>query len=126
MNAQDAAKRQAAEAALKYVEPGEVLGVGTGSTVNHFIDLLVERGLARDVAGAVSSSNASTERLKKARINVVDLNQAGTMSVYVDGADEATRGAVIGDLTLRLAPYLGADGLRLPARLHLVTAGAPA
>jgi ribose 5-phosphate isomerase A len=84
---QDLAKRKAAEAALAYVQPGEVLGVGTGSTVNHFIDLLAERKL--DVAGAVSSSNASTERLKKAGIPVLDANQAGTLSIYVDGADEA-------------------------------------
>lgn len=91
MNSQDAAKRKAAEAALPYVEPGEVLGVGTGSTVNHFIDLLVERKLANDIAGAVSSSNATTERLKKAGIRVLDLNQTGTLSVYVDGADEANK-----------------------------------
>lgn len=91
MNSQDAAKRKAAEAALPYVEPGEVLGVGTGSTVNHFIDLLVERKLANDIVGAVSSSNATTERLKKAGIRVLDLNQTGTLSVYVDGADEANK-----------------------------------
>lgn len=86
---QDLAKRQAAEAALAYVIPGEVLGVGTGSTVNHFIDLLAERKL--EVAGAVSSSNASTERLKKAGIPVLDLNATGSLSIYVDGADEANR-----------------------------------
>lgn len=84
---QDLAKRLAAEAALAYVQPGEVLGVGTGSTVNHFIDLLAERGLK--VAGAVSSSNASTDRLQQAGIAVLDANQAGTLSIYVDGADEA-------------------------------------
>ncbi|SFF48599.1 ribose-5-phosphate isomerase [Fontimonas thermophila] len=89
MNAQEAAKRKAAEAALAYVEPGEVLGVGTGSTVNHFIDLLVERKLAQDIPGAVSSSNATTQRLKKAGIRVLDLNQTGTLPLYVDGADEA-------------------------------------
>ncbi|MDD3762324.1 MAG: ribose-5-phosphate isomerase RpiA [Nevskiales bacterium] len=86
---QDAAKRKAAEAALAYVQPGEVLGVGTGSTVNHFIDLLAERQL--DVPGVVSSSNASTERLKKTGIPVLDLNNTGTLSVYVDGADEADK-----------------------------------
>ncbi len=86
---QDLAKRKAAEAALAYVVPGEVLGVGTGSTVNHFIDLLAERRL--DVAGAVSSSNASSERLKRAGIPVLDLNGAGTLSIYVDGADESNR-----------------------------------
>ncbi len=86
---QDLAKRKAAEAALAYVQPGEVLGVGTGSTVNHFIDLLAEHKL--DVAGAVSSSNASTERLRRAGIPVLDAHQAGTLSIYVDGADEANR-----------------------------------
>ncbi len=91
MSPQDAAKRAAAEAALAYIEPGEVLGVGTGSTVNHFIDLLVERKLTQDIAGAVSSSNATTERLKKAGIRVLDLNQTGTLSIYVDGADEANK-----------------------------------
>jgi ribose 5-phosphate isomerase A len=89
MTPQDLAKRQAAEAALAYLEPGEVLGVGTGSTVNHFIDLLAERRLVQDVRGAVSSSNASSERLKKIGIPVLDLNETGELSLYVDGADEA-------------------------------------
>jgi ribose 5-phosphate isomerase A len=84
---QDLAKRKAAEAALRYVVQGEMLGVGTGSTVNHFIDLLAERHF--DIAGAVSSSEASTERLKKHGFKVVDLNSSGPLSVYVDGADEA-------------------------------------
>ena len=84
---QDAAKKAAAEAALKYVEKGEVLGVGTGSTVNYFIDALAS--LRHDIPGAVSSSNASTERLKKMGIPVLDLNRTGTLSIYVDGADEA-------------------------------------
>lgn len=84
---QDTAKKQAAEAALKYVEKGEVLGVGTGSTVNYFIDALAS--LRHDIPGAVSSSNASTERLKKIGIPVLDLNRTGTLSIYVDGADEA-------------------------------------
>jgi len=88
MTPQDLAKRQAAEAALAYIEPGEVLGVGTGSTVNHFIDLLAERRLVQDVRGAVSSSNASSERLKKIGIPVLDLNETGDLSLYVDGADE--------------------------------------
>ncbi|MDP9140285.1 MAG: ribose-5-phosphate isomerase RpiA [Pseudomonadota bacterium] len=87
----DTAKRLAAEAALAYIEPGEVLGVGTGSTVNHFIDLIAERRLLSDIPGAVSSSNASTERLKKVGIRVLDLNQTGTLSIYVDGADEANK-----------------------------------
>jgi ribose 5-phosphate isomerase A len=84
---QDAAKKQAAEAALKYVVKGEVLGVGTGSTVNYFIDALAN--LRHDIPGAVSSSNASTERLKQIGIPVLDLNNTGTLSIYVDGADEA-------------------------------------
>jgi ribose 5-phosphate isomerase A len=88
---QDLAKRQAAEAALAYLEPGEVLGVGTGSTVNIFIDLLAEKKLVPDIKGAVSSSNASTERLRKIGIPVLDLNKTGTLSIYVDGADEANR-----------------------------------
>lgn len=89
MNPQDLAKRQAAEAALAYIEPGEVLGVGTGSTVNLFIDLLAEKRLVQDIQGAVSSSNASSERLKKIGIPVLDLNETGELSIYVDGADEA-------------------------------------
>ncbi|MEK6806929.1 MAG: ribose-5-phosphate isomerase RpiA [Pseudomonadota bacterium] len=84
---QDQAKKAAAEAALKYVLSGDVIGVGTGSTVNFFIDALAASKC--DVAGAVSSSNASSERLKKHGIPVLDLNSSGTLSVYVDGADEA-------------------------------------
>lgn len=83
----DTAKKKAAEAALRYLVPGEVLGVGTGSTVNHFIDALAAR--KQDVAGAVSSSEASTARLKAIGIPVLDLNNTGTLSIYVDGADEA-------------------------------------
>jgi len=84
---QDAAKKAAAEAALQYVEPGEILGVGTGSTVNFFIDALA--AMKHDIPGAASSSEASSARLKAAGIPVVDLNSAGTLSIYVDGADEA-------------------------------------
>jgi ribose 5-phosphate isomerase A len=84
---QDQAKRRAAEAALEYLRPGEVIGVGTGSTVNHFIELLAKR--RDDIVGAVSSSNASTERLKQIGIKVMDLNDVGTLDLYVDGADEA-------------------------------------
>jgi ribose 5-phosphate isomerase A len=84
---QDLAKRAAAEAALKYVEPGEWLGVGTGSTVNHLITLLAERQI--DIKGAVSSSEASTARLKAVGIPVMELNNTGTLPVYIDGADEA-------------------------------------
>ncbi len=84
---QDAGKRAAAEAALKYLVPGEPLGVGTGSTVNFFIDALAAR--KADVPGAVSSSEASTARLKAIGIPVLNLNDTGTLSIYVDGADES-------------------------------------
>ncbi|MBK5965609.1 ribose 5-phosphate isomerase A [Thiocystis minor] len=83
---QDAMKKQAAEAALAYVEGG-VIGVGTGSTVNHFIDALAT--IKGRIEGAVSSSEASTERLKAHGIPVLDLNGAGELSLYVDGADES-------------------------------------
>lgn len=84
---QDEAKQAVAQAAVKHVVPGELLGVGTGSTVNHFIDALAAARI--DIPGAVSSSEASSKRLRAAGIEVVDLNNAGTLSVYVDGADEA-------------------------------------
>jgi len=84
---QDAGKRAAAEAALKYLVPGEPLGVGTGSTVNFFIDALAAR--KADVPGAVSSSEASTKRLQAIGIPVLNLNDTGTLSIYVDGADES-------------------------------------
>ena len=87
--AADDQKRAAAEAALPYVAEGSVLGVGTGSTVNHFIAALAKS--RRSIAGAVSSSEASTRLLRAAGIEVVDLNAAGDLDLYVDGADEATR-----------------------------------
>jgi len=85
----DDKKKAVALAALEYVESGWVIGVGTGSTANHFID-----GLARikgKLDGAVASSNATAERLKKAGIPVFDLNATGDLPLYVDGADEATK-----------------------------------
>jgi ribose 5-phosphate isomerase A len=85
----DDQKRRAAEAALQYVPEGCIVGVGTGSTVNHFIAALAKR--RHLVQAAVSSSEASTRLLKEARIEVVDLNSTGDLDVYVDGADEATR-----------------------------------
>lgn len=85
----DQQKQRAAEAALAYVPEGCVLGVGTGSTVNHFIAALARRRLP--LAGAVSSSESSTRLLREARIEVLDLNSAGDLELYVDGADEATR-----------------------------------
>ncbi len=86
---QDLQKQRAAEAALEFVRDGEVVGVGTGSTVNYFIDALAPHG--KRIAGAVSSSEASTRRLRAHGIEVLDLNAAGQLGVYVDGADEATR-----------------------------------
>jgi len=87
---QDELKKAAALVALEYVEEGSIVGVGTGSTVNHFIDGL---GTMRDrIAGAVSSSEASTQRLRALGIEVVDLNDITDLPVYVDGADEIDGG----------------------------------
>ena len=80
------AKRLAAVKAIDYVEDGMIVGVGTGSTVAYFIDALA--GWRDRIAGAVSSSEQSTARLKSHGIEVIDLNAAGTLSLYVDGADE--------------------------------------
>ena len=79
----------AAEAARDYVVDGAVLGVGTGSTVNFFIEALIP--YRNRVRAAVSSSNASTARLIAGGITVLDLNEVTDLGVYVDGADEATR-----------------------------------
>jgi ribose 5-phosphate isomerase A len=79
-------KRLAAEKALDYVEDGMIVGVGTGSTVAYFIDGLARR--KERIAGAVSSSDQSTERLRAHGIEVVDLNASGPLPLYVDGADE--------------------------------------
>lgn len=79
-------KKLAAERAIEYVEDGMIVGVGTGSTVAYFIDALAAR---KDrIQGAVSSSEQSTARLKAHGIEVIDLNAAGPLSLYVDGADE--------------------------------------
>lgn len=86
MTQDDANKKKAAQAALKYIRDVAVIGVGTGSTVNHFIDFLAD--FRADIEGAVSSSEGSTERLKKVGIPVLDLNSVGTLEVYIDGADE--------------------------------------
>ena len=86
MSSQNTGKQAAARAALEFVEPGKVLGVGTGSTVNFFIDELAARRIP--IAGAVSSSNGSTERLKAAGIAVLELNDVGSIETYIDGADE--------------------------------------
>ncbi len=85
MNADDM-KKLAAKAALEYVDGG-IIGVGTGSTVNHFIDYLAT--IKSKIDGAVSSSEVSTERMKSHGIPVMDLNAAGELELYVDGADES-------------------------------------
>ncbi|ASO29987.1 ribose 5-phosphate isomerase A [Vibrio anguillarum] len=83
---QDEMKKAAGWAALKYVEKGSIVGVGTGSTVNHFIDAL--GSIKDDIKGAVSSSIASTEKLKGLGIEVFDCNDVDKLDIYVDGADE--------------------------------------
>jgi len=85
----DEKKKAAAEAALAYVESGWIVGVGTGSTANHFIDALAR--IKGKIDGTVASSVASADRLKKHGIPVMDLNTAGDLPLYVDGADEATK-----------------------------------
>jgi ribose 5-phosphate isomerase A len=87
---QDTKKQRAAEAAIEYVTAGTVVGVGTGSTVNFFIDALA--AMPQRIAAAVSSSDASTRRLAAHGIAVLDLNSVEGLDLYVDGADEATRG----------------------------------
>ncbi|ASG65113.1 ribose-5-phosphate isomerase RpiA [Idiomarina sp. X4] len=82
----DSLKKAAAEAAMQYIENGTVVGVGTGSTVNFFIDELAKR--KDDIEGAVSSSEESTKRLKAHGIEVFDLNSVADIPIYVDGADE--------------------------------------
>jgi ribose 5-phosphate isomerase A len=79
-------KKLAGEAAIRYVEDGVVVGVGTGSTVAFFIDALAD--LKDRIQGAVSSSEQSTAQLKKLGIPVLDLNATGPLAIYIDGADE--------------------------------------
>ena len=79
-------KIEVARAALKHVEDGMLLGVGTGSTVNAFIDELGASGIRLE--GAVSSSEATTEKLKAIGVDVLDLNRTGDLALYIDGADE--------------------------------------
>lgn len=83
---QDQMKTQVGEAALAYVVKGQIVGVGTGSTVNKFIDALAT--IKDEIKGAVSSSVASTERLRALGIPVFDSNEVEEISVYIDGADE--------------------------------------
>ncbi|MCP5328536.1 MAG: ribose-5-phosphate isomerase RpiA [Steroidobacteraceae bacterium] len=87
--AQNPGKQAAAEAALEWIDDDMIVGVGTGSTVNLFIAALAAR--RGRIRGAVSSSEASTARLRAAGIEVLDLNSTGDLEIYVDGADEATR-----------------------------------
>lgn len=85
---QNQKKQAAAQAALAYVKDDSIVGVGTGSTVNYFIDALASK--KDDIKGAVSSSDASSARLKKLGIEVFDLNAVDVLDIYVDGADEIT------------------------------------
>jgi ribose 5-phosphate isomerase A len=85
----DEKKRLVAAAALEYVQPGTVIGVGSGSTVNYFIDALATMPVR--IAGAVSSSEASTRRLEALGIPVLDLNSLEGLDLCIDGADETTR-----------------------------------
>ncbi|SFD44003.1 ribose-5-phosphate isomerase [Thiohalospira halophila DSM 15071] len=86
---QDEMKREVARAAIEYVETDTVIGVGTGSTANYFIDELAN--IKGRIEGTVASSNASAERLKGHGIPVYNLNDVGDIGLYVDGADETTR-----------------------------------
>jgi len=85
---QDEMKKAAAEAALDYLDFDDVIGVGTGSTVNFFIDALTR--VKGKIEGAVASSEASADRLKQAGVPVLDLNRTGGLRLYIDGADEIT------------------------------------
>src|SRR5688572_10673087 len=88
MNA-DQLKQQVALAALTHVEEGSILGVGTGSTVDHFIDAMAAQKVR--IRGAVSSSERSSKRLRAAGYDVLDLNAVGDLDLYIDGADESDR-----------------------------------
>ncbi len=89
MPSADDMKKAAAEAALEYINSGDVVGVGTGSTANHFIDFLGR--IKGRIDGAVASSEASAKLLRGHGIEVMELNNVGDLPVYVDGADEATQ-----------------------------------
>ena len=86
---QEQQKKTAAEGALDFIALGDVIGVGTGSTTNYFIDALGK--IKGKLDGAVASSQASASRLAAIGIPVLDLNRTGDLSLYVDGADESTR-----------------------------------
>ncbi len=85
----DEKKRQVARAALEHVVPGTVIGIGTGSTANYFVDALAS--IKNKIEGTVASSNATADRLKSHGIPVFELNNVDEISVYVDGADESNR-----------------------------------
>ena len=85
----DAMKKATALAAIEYVEEGTIIGVGTGSTANFFIDALIDR--PGFIKGAVASSEATAERLKAGGIDLYELNETGTLAVYVDGTDETNK-----------------------------------
>lgn len=89
MPSADNMKKAAAEAALEYINNGDIVGVGTGSTANHFIDYLGR--IKGKIEGAVASSEASAKLLRAQGIEVMELNNVGDLPVYVDGADEATQ-----------------------------------
>ena len=107
----DAMKQAAARAAIAHVPEDAVVGVGTGSTVNFFIDELAK--IKGRIDAAVSSSRASTERLKGAGIRVLDLNSVDDIAVYVDGADEITpqlamiKGGVFGAVIPLVSCFFG-------------------
>lgn len=91
---QDELKQAVARAAVKYVVKGEIIGVGTGSTANFFIDELAK--IKQDIKGAVASSEVTAKRLRDYGIDVLDLNDVASIPVYVDGADEINpHGAMI-------------------------------
>ncbi|MGZ0079187.1 ribose-5-phosphate isomerase RpiA [Methylomonas sp. YC3] len=87
---QDELKKQVAQAALHYLKNVPIIGMGTGSTVTHLINLLADCDFKRDIEGAVSSSAKTTEHLQSIGIRVIELNQSGDLDIYVDGADEVT------------------------------------
>ncbi len=87
---QDELKKQVAQAALQYLKNVPIIGMGTGSTVTHLINLLADCDFKRDIEGAVSSSAKTTEHLQSIGIRVIELNQSGDLDIYVDGADEVT------------------------------------
>ncbi len=84
-------KQRAAHAAIQYLRDGMILGIGTGSTVDALIELLLSEGAAMHLRGAVSSSERTSARLRTAGIAVLDLNDVPALPLYIDGADEATR-----------------------------------